>query len=258
MTELIEEHTQTILGGKGSGKTTLLIYKGVELSPTERKVLLIDCGGVITKTKLSQFPTEIRDKIRLVSLQKKGLSRIVESKKQLLTLLKLLLGNNEKLTILRLELTASESWVFFQLVSEYLLKLKNLVVMIDEAQEVLPQAGSGNYSQELERLIRVGRNYNTVVYLSSQRPQYLNKKVMALSDIFYFGHMDYYLDSRICSEILGIVATKDRNNLRRSLKSIKLGKFYVVKDGKISLVKYDIKTGKEEVVITKPVTWLGE
>ena len=169
-----------------------------------------------------------------------------------------MLGNATKLTILRLELTSQETKYFFELVSEYLLRYKNLIILIDEAQEVLPQTGRENYSQELERLIRVGRNYNTIIFLASQRPQFLNKKVMALSDIFYFGNIQYYLDARICSEILGIVTTKDKNNLRRGLKSIKLGKFYRIKEGRVEIIAYNLQSGKVEMQNTKQITWLGE
>ncbi len=257
MSELINEHTQTILGGKGSGKTTLLIYKGVDLIHNSRKVVLIDCGGVITKTKLSQYPEQIKAKIRLMGLQRKGLEAILGSKKQLKFLLTGLLSNDRKLTILRLELTSQESRYFFDCVSEYLLRYKNLIILIDESQEVLPQNGRENYSQELERLVRVGRNYNTVIFLASQRPQFLNKKVMALSDIFYFGNIQYYLDSRICAEILGVSLTKDKNNLRRGLKSLKLGKFYRIKEGRIEIINYDISSGKEQTTSTKDITWLG-
>ncbi len=257
--ELMAEHTSSVLGGKGSGKTTFLIFKGVEMALSGDKVVLVDAGGVINSDKLKSYGAGIEKYITLVTIKKDGLEALLNDFDELKRLMKIMYGKSNKLTILRLELTSSESKDFFNLMAPYIMKLKNSVLMVDEAQEVLPQSYADTYSQELERLIRVGRNYNVKIYLASQRPQFLSKKVMALSDVFYFGHIDYYLDARICSEIVGLEHSKSRNNLRRCLKKLETGRFYRVWNSEVEPVKINIKKIKTETITAgRRAEWINE
>jgi len=253
MSELLERHTHGLLGGKGSGKTTFLLMKAVESISDKQKVVLIDCGGVINQEKVDGCGVE--NHINLMVLKKKGLEAMLAGKTAYRTLLNHLTENRKKVTVLRLELTALESRDFFNAVSPILLKLRNIVLLVDEAEEVLPQQGRETYSSELERLIRIGRNYNIVVFLATHRAQDLNKRVLALADVYYFGKITHYLDARICAEITGIDSTKARLNFRNSIKNLKVGNFYEVFGSDVSLLKYNLENKKLERIFGRPTQW---
>lgn len=256
MYELMSAHTQAVLGGKGSGKSTFLILSGIELLEDKNKSILFDVGGIITQDKLKQI--KVKDKINLMSISKSGLNNIKEHKEALKKSLQLIVDNRGILTIVRMELTAQESKEFFNIIIPFLMEIKNLNILIDEAQEVLPQNTKNSYSEELERMIRIGRNMNIKIFLATQRPQYLNKRALALCDIYYFGRIEYYLDARVCSEIIGIDGTKSRRNFRYSLKKLKVGNFYEIERDNATLIKYNLETQKLNNVFGRPTEWQKE
>ena len=249
--ELLDQHTISVLGGKGSGKTTFLVLEGIRRA-YEKKSLLIDCGGIITLKKLKSLG--VANKVRLLAVTQKLVLQL-EDRKNLKEFFKFLFRDRRVLFVLRLELTATQSGQFFNLICPDLSQLKNIVLLIDESQEVLPQLGRG-YSPELEKLVRLGRNFNITIYLGSQRPQSLDKKVLGLVDMHYFGKMTYYRDINILSEILGLGGAKIKSEFQRSIKRLNTGVFFEIFQENVSTVKYDIQKRELETIMNRPSAWV--
>jgi len=249
--ELLSNHTIALMGGKGSGKTTFLVLEGLKQA-INNKTILIDCAGIISTEKLALVG--IKTKIRLIPITAKNLLSL-ENKKNLKRFLKFIYKGVNTLTILRLELTSKESADFFNIVSPYFLKVGNLNLLIDESQEVLPQNTLATYSSELERLIRIGRNYHVRVFLASHRPQYVNKRVLGLVDTFYFGRLTYMNDIKVLADIIGLSGAETIRKFTRSIKALKTGVFYHIENDKISVEKYNLEFGDIEEFKGKVAEW---
>ena len=116
MYELISKHTQAVLGGKGSGKTTFLVLEAQQLMEEKRKVILIDCGGVINKQKLEA--SGLKTGFKLFRVDKSLLDKCKDNEEHLKLLLGLMLKTPSKITVIRLELTSMEQAEYFDLISQ--------------------------------------------------------------------------------------------------------------------------------------------
>ncbi|OQX52134.1 MAG: hypothetical protein B5M53_09320 [Candidatus Cloacimonas sp. 4484_209] len=192
-----------LIGQKGSGKTHALKVFSEEIKKKEFDQIIIDPIGVIR----GEIP-----KITVKSLNPDYLFKII----------------SEKAIIVDLSyLTQKEKVEFVDLLCSELqtIQEKRLYLLIDEIQEFLPQK-RGRYSQELERLIRIGRNFNIGFIFTSQRVQSVDKNVIELVDLFLIFRNAYPLSLKILKEILQyhIPDKKTLSNLIKHIQSLDTGK----------------------------------
>lgn len=88
-------------------------------------------------------------------------------------------------------------------------RLKDGLWIFDEIHEYTPQMG-GAYSFETERLIRHTRNDNNGVWMSTQRPAFASKKVLALSDYIILFRLSYPNDLDVVKSLISVSTEKDR------------------------------------------------
>lgn len=86
------------------------------------------------------------------------------------------------------------------------IRLKHGLWVFDEIHEITPQLG-GAYSHETERLIRHTRNDDNGVWMTTQRPAFVSKKVLALSDYLLLFRVTWPNDLEVVDKL---VAKTDR------------------------------------------------
>ncbi len=82
-------------------------------------------------------------------------------------------------------------------------KPKDAVIFIDEIHEFVPETGtSAKYAPEVERAVKHWRNTNCGFVFTSQRPAYVKKNVLALTDYMFILRTTYPNDTKTIKEIL--------------------------------------------------------
>jgi len=137
-------------------------------------------------------------------------------------------------------LSRKEMVEFMDIFSEYLLRFKpknkKVAVICDEVGEYAEQE-RGYYSSGFETLVRIGRNKNVLwIVLITQRPQKVNKHLLALSDIYVIFRLMHNLDMDAVRNILGYSKT-DFTIHEQTIKHLATGQ-YIVYDG-MNLVAYN-------------------
>lgn len=84
----------------------------------------------------------------------------------------------------------------------------NMVIILDEVHFIAPQS-IGQKSEKFIRFVKVCRNHNTGLIMTSQRPQSVSKEVLALCDYYIIGRIVYPLDRKICVNLIEPFYTKD-------------------------------------------------
>ena len=86
------------------------------------------------------------------------------------------------------------------------IELSHGMWFFDEMHELTPQQG-GAYSYEAERIVRHTRNNDNGVWMTTQRPAFVDKKVLALSDYLLLFRVTYPNDLEVVDKL---VAKTDR------------------------------------------------
>ena len=93
---------------------------------------------------------------------------------------------------------------FMDTLCRVLLEIGGYALFVDEVGDYAPQ-GMGRASWELERTVRVGRNMGIMPQMiMTQRPQRVDKNLLALCDCFIFFRVVYTLDRQKIQGILDL------------------------------------------------------
>ena len=189
--EILSYNTLTIAGLKGTGKTFAL---SILANADKRKSIILDTLGVITKNKLIKKAIYI--KITKNDLELKKLAKALNNA----------LKNYEKV-VFDLSFLIPKELVQFSDYLSLLLSIKKedvkISLYIDEIAEYLPQTRAPTYSYELERVVRVGRNFGIeTIIMTTQRLQKASKDVLALSEAFIFFKIIYDIDRKLIRELI--------------------------------------------------------
>ena len=237
-----------VLGNKGTGKTRL-VEKLAEIITEDKTVMVLDTVGAIHEhARNKEFKAD--DWVFIIVRKE-----ISEKDKWVKTLKKAI--KSGKIICITFYLSTKELVNTIESLADVLLRIKNYALIIDEAQEVLPQLGKISFN--LEKLIRVGRNFGIKpIIITSQRPQTINKKILALSDIFVIKKIDYYADADVIAYQIGI-PTKNKKKFRRMIKNLKVDEFYFIRGNQVYKGKYDLS--KDQVYLIyggRPPNWFTE
>lgn len=87
---------------------------------------------------------------------------------------------------------------------------KDCIIAIDEVHEFVPESGtSAKYAPEVERAIKHWRNQNVGFIFTSQRPAYVKKNVLALTDYLIVLRTTYPTDTKVIEEIASNILNED-------------------------------------------------
>lgn len=228
--------TITIMGTKGSGKTygTAILSNNIEV-----KKVLFDITGTWTRDKLLKnatyvncnFDKNLNDK-KLKDLSIKVLSDFGKSNKKNLVLNTINL-NSENLTR------------FFEIINVLCKDAKGQIsIIVDEAGEVFPQDTRRFYADESQKIVRLGRNWGISPYIIiTQRPQKVDKNVLANSDLFIFFKTIYPLEQEIIKNIIGM-DTETFNLFKPKISSLQKGECFIFSPAinLFSKCKFDLET----------------
>ncbi len=175
----------SILGGTGSGKTTTL------------KLLALQA----MKDGLHVF---VFDPLNVINIE--GFDKI--------TVTKASVGKGKALGQLLNKLSHKKSYIisFRGLLQSELAEFINDVfstwngrddlICFDEVHEFVPESGTAaKYAPEVERAIKHWRNQNCGFIMTSQRPAYVKKNVLALTDYLIVHRLVYPTDVKVMEEI---------------------------------------------------------
>ncbi|HIQ50295.1 MAG TPA: ATP-binding protein [Nanoarchaeota archaeon] len=231
--EILSKHTISILGIKGYGKTVASSILTNNIN--DKVVIVIDTVGAYTRDRLIKKAEYIR--IKRIGNRKEVI------KKGLISSLKQIREMKVVFDISRLK--RQELVIFIDVLAELLLELGEkgnyFVLVIDEIGEYLPQ-NRIVYSEELERVIRIGRNYNiSPVIMITQRPQKVAKDVLALSDTYIIFKTIHQLDREKIKELLGL-SKEEFRDIENILKNLKIGESLVITEQLDTfLVRWDME-----------------
>lgn len=186
----LTQRTISHIGQKGTGKTTL-IREALDNLPNNTACIVFDPLNVID--------SKVKYKINNKSL---GFGKIFAK------LVNRHVKKNETIVIAFDRLVNHEITPF---VDELLpgIDMKDGLWIFDEIHEFCPQMG-GAYSFETERLIRHTRNDNNGVWMSTQRPAFASKKVLALSDFIVLFRLSYPNDLDVVKALISVSEKKDQ------------------------------------------------
>lgn len=121
--------------------------------------------------------------------------------------------------------------------------MSNLTLVIDEVGEVLPQSHT-YYSEETERVIRVGRNRGIKqIILTTQRLQQVDKLAISQSSHYFFFRFLHNLDLDAVRVLLG------SSDIGGFLRKLDIGEFYLISyDEVIAKYKYNLNKNKFEIM----------
>ena len=236
--ELMNFYQIGVIGNKGAGKT-YAVETIAELLREERFVIVVDIINAIKNHKRERV-RDFRDwlfididfkaqELTFVELFKKLLKKLKDKKK----ILCLCMG----------ELSYEELRASCEALFSVLLKMRNYALIVDEIQEIIPQHRGS--VESAEKLFRTGRNKKIYpVIFTSQRIQFVDKRVLALTDAFMILKIDYFKDADMVAYQLGI---HDLKNFRRSLKRLKVGEGYISYWGNV----YKLFVKKDKIIVAK-------
>lgn len=206
----MDKHTTiSIIGQKGTGKTILL---QLIFNKINKSAILIDVTGACDKVnalKIKNLSSDnLKEKIKIIS--------------ELVSKMK-----NKKMFKMVIDFSTLEKEhykIVIDAIAQILLKYKiECAFMVDEAKDFLQQGKGRYYSNKLEMLWRIGRNYNIKpVILTSQRATYVDKDVLALSDLYIFFRQMHVLDRRRVGELTGYDSRTFQNKYGRFLMHLNI------------------------------------
>lgn len=175
----ITQRTVACLGQKGGGKTTLL-RKVMRIS--DLPTWCVDCVGAV------QSPRSVNLKIKKPAQ--------IDAVRKVITV-----HNPQKLCMNVGTLEQSEKAAFADKFFAFIEYRANMLILIDEVHELCPQF-RGTYSSKTEQYVRHCRNYNVGVFFTSQRPQAVNKNLLALADDYLIFRILYERDWDVIENLL--------------------------------------------------------
>jgi DNA helicase HerA-like ATPase len=214
MRKIMEENTTiAILGQKGCGKTVAAAMLANELK--EKDVILIDTVGAWAKDKLVHNAVYVQA----------GLTTY----KQMAATLDKCFKERRRVVVNIANMIQAEKVYVVDLLSQYCLKRGNIAVIADEAAFFCPQ-GKENYSYEFDRLVMAGRNYGVrpVVFIT-QRPQRLNKDILALADYYIVFRLLHNLDRGKVQDLIGM-KKEEWLQFESKIMSLKVKECYLFND----------------------------
>lgn len=180
--------TVAMLGMKKSGKTYGAAILEIKI---KKKTYIFDTVGAFTEKKLVTNALFVKD-------------LKVGNKDSVIMLLNKTYSMPQKTVVLYVFGFSRQDLVeLANIFSEWALKKGNLAAIFDEVGDYLSQTKEV-YADELERLIRWGRNKEVQpIILISQRPQKVNKEALALSDAYVVFRLYHPLDRRKVKDLTG-------------------------------------------------------
>ena len=192
-------------GQKGSGKTVALKMAAEQFRQQQYPCIIFDALGNFKVKGYKQITN-----IRTDNANKLG---------QVM---------NEKWLILDLsKLTTKDLVMVADGICRFMLNNKrSSAVIIDEIGDYLPQSRA-TYAAEMERLIRVGRNYGQLpVLFASQRPQKVDKNVVGLADYYIFLRLQHYLDRDVAKRTMAVNNKEAWESMEADLMNFKTRECY--------------------------------
>ena len=209
--EILESTTISIFGRKGLGKT---VGSSILINNLEKETLVFDITGAYTKDTL------VKDALYLTidtRVDNSVLKLILEQFKE-----------HQKIVLDMSRLTRRELVEFTELMFKLINSVGDVAVVIDEVGEVASQQRE-YYSPELERCVRIGRNYGIKPFIMiTQRTQKVDKNILALSDYYIVFGLTHNLDLKAVQELTGL-DNEQFEPLKKSIKNMGVGKCEVIK-----------------------------
>ena len=185
----LTQRTISHIGQKGTGKTTLIRMVMEELPPSTPSIVFDPLNVIDAKVKYIINGKSLAYGKIFAKLVNKHVSK------------------NETIVIAFDRLINQEITPFMDdLLPD--IRMKAGMWIFDEIHEFTPQQG-GAYSFEVERMIRHTRNDNNAVWMSTQRPAFASKKVLALADYIILFRLSYPNDLEVVQRLLSKSAQKD-------------------------------------------------
>ena len=226
----------TIAGLRGYGKTYLTSKLIEQEQGKGHKIFVFDVVGALSKYLGYDFV--LFDKVYGKKTAKRLLDKL--DKQQVV------IFNISELT--REEMVAQADVILSVLMSGN----DHGVVVIDEVGELIPQRHEF-YSNEVERLIRIGRNKGLgKVYMTTQRLQQTDKTAISQSSYYFFFKMLHNLDIEAVRSILGW-DSKEIRELKGVLSNLEVGEF-VATDGIFLDGIFKWVNSQESVVKVRSIT----
>ena len=137
-------------------------------------------------------------------------------------------------------LSTKELIEFSEVVFALVLEIGDVGLVVDEVGEIVSQQKE-KYSPQYERLVRIGRNYGVrPVIQITQRPQKVDKNVLALSDYYMTMGLSHNLDLNAVKDLIGL-DTYEFQDIRKEIKKQTVGECLLVKhDGEITRTKFNM------------------
>lgn len=252
--------TGAIVGAKGFGKTVLQAGLAKRLLSSGKDVIVFDPIGAVsrlfTRGDINDVKIDPEGKENILEV-----NRPIKSVEDARTIIKSFLKPG-KINIFNFsQLLPDEIIISANNLCKVLKTLEDVALIVDEIGEFCPQnpRGHGNYCSELERLNRVGRNTNIQpIIISTQRPQQVDKNVLALADTWVVMKIPYYRDADIVGANVG-VSKRGRDRMKRNLKTLKPGEFYFIDGENVQRGGFDL--AKDQMFGLsggRPVEWFDE
>lgn len=186
--QIVAFTTVAMLGMKKSGKT---FGAAIAERNIKKKTFIFDTVGAFTEMKLVSNALFIKDiKIANKEMVRKLLDKCYAAPQK--TVVLYVFGFSRKDLV-----------DLANMFSEWALQKGNMAVIFDEVGDYLSQTKEV-YADELERMIRWGRNKNIQpILLLSQRPQKVNKEALALSDAYVVFRLYHPLDRAKIKDLTG-------------------------------------------------------
>jgi len=204
----------SILGMRGMGKTYLLEHT----TTNTEHIVWIDPTGALRPKKVEVLKIDVMP-------PEEQLSKIVEraiTKKRAVVL---------DISDLKREQMVKVADVIADTIMRTAKRTgRTYTVVADEIGEYIEQEKQ-YYAPEFERMARVGRNYGVLwLILATQRPQKVNKHVLALSDYYIIFRLLHNRDLEAVKELMG-VDSKTWKAIRSGIVNQNRGE-YLIFDGK--------------------------
>jgi DNA helicase HerA-like ATPase len=208
MNKIIIEKGKTIgiFGQKGTGKT-YFTRQIIEVIP--KNVIVFDTIGALHPSNVKIYNVEPRN-----------------FDKQVILFSQISRKTNRNVGLDFKMLTKKE---IVEFTNKYLLitNIKNKYIAIDEMADYTPQIGES--SQELERLIRHGRNEGDTFIFNTQRPAYITKDILNLVDVAVFFRLVWDRDLIVVKDLLNGLGKKQIPAQVNEITNLRVGKCKIYK-----------------------------
>lgn len=184
--ENITQRTFCIVGGKGTGKTQTLKMLAVKAEELKLPLVVFDLLNVIRIQGWNRI-TVARKSYTVGGELGYKMQRIMQ----------------KRLIISFVDMNQDESSKFIDDMFRTW-NFSNGLIFVDEVHEIAPERGMQmEYSSEFERAIRHWRNRNVGFILTTQRPAFVSKKVLALTDFVLLYRLTWPNDIKVVKELIG-------------------------------------------------------